>query len=70
MSTMVTAKVAGTVEMENDDIPTIDGPLVTTKPIVIPPFGCNQVKRIVESLPTHSYLVHVIAEWIGSHVLT
>ena len=39
MSTMVTAKVAGTVEMKNDDTPTIDVPLVTTKPITIPPFG-------------------------------
>ena len=39
-SIMVTAKVAGTVEMKNDDIPTIDAPLVTTKPTVNPPFGC------------------------------
>ena len=30
MSTMVTAKAAGTVEMKDDAIPTIDAPLVTT----------------------------------------
>ena len=41
MSTMVTARVAGTVEMKDDGIPTIDAPLVTTKPIMIPPFRCK-----------------------------
>ena len=41
LSTMVTAQVAGTDEMKNDDIPTMDTPLVTTKPTVIPPFGCK-----------------------------
>ena len=41
MSTIVTAKVAGTVEMKDNDIPTIDTPLVTTKTTVIPPFGCK-----------------------------
>ena len=41
MSTMVTAKVAGTVKTKDDGIPTIDAPLVTIKPIVIPPFRCK-----------------------------
>ena len=41
MSTMVTARVAGTVEMKDNAIPTIGAPLVTTKPIMIPPFGCK-----------------------------
>ena len=52
---MVTAKVAGIVEMKNDDILTIGTPLVTTKPTVILPFGCKQVKRLVGSLPAWSY---------------
>ena len=30
MSTMVTAKLAGPVEIKDDGIPTIDAPLVTT----------------------------------------
>ena len=55
MSTMVTAKVPDTVEMKNDDILTINAPLVTTKPIVIPPFGCKQVKGLVGLLPSCSY---------------
>ena len=46
MGTMVTAKVADTVDMKDDDIPTIDAPLVPTKPIMIPPFGCKQVKGL------------------------
>ena len=41
MSTVVTDGVAGTVEMKNDDIPSVNAPLVTTKPIVIPPLGCK-----------------------------
>ena len=41
MSTVVMAGVAKTVEMKNYDIPSIKAPLVTTKPIVIPPFGCE-----------------------------
>ena len=41
MSTMVTVQVAGTVEMQDDGIPTIDAPLITTKAIMIPPFGCK-----------------------------
>ena len=40
-STVVTARAAGTVKMKDHDIPTIDAPLVTTKPIVIPPFRCK-----------------------------
>ena len=55
MSTTVTAKVDGTVEMKNEDIPTIHAPLVTTKPIVIPPFRCKPVKGLTESLPACSY---------------
>ena len=47
MSTMVTAKVAGMVEMKNDDVLTTGNPLVTTKPTVILPFGCKQVKGLV-----------------------
>ena len=42
MSTMVTAKVASTVEMKDDWIYTIDASLVTTKPIMIPPFDVNE----------------------------
>ena len=38
------ARVNGTVEMKNYDTPSIDAHLVTTTPIVIPPFGCKQVK--------------------------
>ena len=41
MSTMVTARVAGTVEMKDYGIPPIDAPLVTSKPIMIPPFRCK-----------------------------
>ena len=70
MSTMVTAKVAGMVETKNDDIITIDAPLVTTKPTVIPPFGCKWVKGLVGLLPTHSYWVNIIAELIESHWIT
>ena len=33
MSTMVTAKVAGTVETKDNGIPTTDAPLVTTNPL-------------------------------------
>ena len=51
MSTVVMARVAGMVEMKNDNTPSINAPLVTTKPIVIPPFGCKWVKGLVESLP-------------------
>ena len=54
ISTMVTAKVVGTVEMK-DSLPTIDASLATTKPIVIPPFGCKQVKELVEALPICNY---------------
>ena len=53
---MVTAKVADMVEMKNDDILTIETPLVTTKPTVILPFGHKQVKGLVESLPAHKYM--------------
>ena len=42
MSTMVTAKVASMIERKDDGIPTIDAPLVTTKPFMIPPFGCKE----------------------------
>ena len=61
------ARVPGTVEMKNVDTPSIDAPLVTTKPIVIPPFGCRQVKGLVESLPVHTFQVHVIAEPITNY---
>ena len=70
MSTVVNAKVAGTVEMNNNDIPSIDAPSVSTKPIVIPPFRCKWVKRLVESLPAHSYQVNVTSEPIESHQVT
>ena len=70
MSTMVTAKVAGRVEMNDDGIPTIDAPLVTTKPMVILPLGCKRVKGLVESLPVYSYQIHVIMELIESQWLT
>ena len=45
-------------------------PLITTKPIVIPLFGCKQVKRLMESLPVCCYWVHVIKELIENHWLT
>ena len=38
---MVTAKATSTVETKDDGIPNIDALLVTTKPIMIPPFGCQ-----------------------------
>ena len=38
MSTVVMARVDGTAEMKNNQTPSIDAPLVTTKPTVIPPF--------------------------------
>ena len=41
MSTVVMAREAGRFEMKNDYTPSIDAPLITTKPIVIPPFGCK-----------------------------
>ena len=49
MSTMVTTRAAGTVEMKDDGIPTIDAPLVATKPIMIPTFICKWVKILVEN---------------------
>ena len=52
---MATARVAGTVKMKDDDIHTINASLVTTKPIVIPPFGCKQVKQLIQLLAIHSY---------------
>ena len=70
MSTVVTAKVAGTVEMNDNGFPTVDAPLVTTKPIMIPSFRCKRVKGLVESLPICSYQIHVIAKLIESHWLT
>ena len=51
MSTVVTARVAGKVEIIDDAMLSIDAPLVTTKPIAAPPFGCKQVK----GLPVCSY---------------
>ena len=62
MSTMVTDKVTGMVKMKNDHILTIDAPLVTTKPTVIPPFGCKWVKGLVGQLPACSYWVNIIVE--------
>ena len=50
MSAIVTAKVVGTVEMKNNDILTIDAPLVTIKPTMILPFGCKSVKGLVGPL--------------------
>ena len=41
MSTVVMVRVAGTVKMKNDDTSSLNAPLVTAKPIVIPPFGCK-----------------------------
>ena len=70
MSTMVTTKVASMVEMKNDDILTIDAPLVTTKPTGILPFECKHVKGLVGSLPAHSYQVNIIVELIESHQIT
>ena len=70
MSTMITAKVAGTVETNNDYILTTDAPFVTTKPTVIPLFGCKQVNGLVGSLPACSYQVNVIAEPVKSHWIT
>ena len=66
---MITAKAAGTVEMKKDDILTIDTPWVTTKPTVIPPFGCKWVKGLVGPLPACSYWVNVIVEPIESHYI-
>ena len=42
MSTVVMAKVAGTVETKTDGTPTIDAPLVTTQPIAIPPLDASK----------------------------
>ena len=70
MSTMVTAKAAGTVEMKNDDILTIDAPLVTAKSTVIPPFGWKWVKGLVGPLPGHSCQVNVVAKLRESHQIT
>ena len=70
MSTMANASVASMIERTNDAIPRIDAPLVTTKPIMIPPFRCKWVKGLVESLPVCSYWVHVTAELMKSHWLT
>ena len=42
MSTMVTVKLAGTIETKDDGTPTIEVPLVTTKPIMIPPSDANE----------------------------
>ena len=66
---MLTARVPGTVEMQDKGIPTVDAPLITTKPIVIPPFGHKWVKGLVESLSVYSYWIHVITEPIESHQL-
>ena len=44
---MVTVKVASMVEIKDWWHPTIDAPLVTTKPTMIPPFGCKWEKRLV-----------------------
>ena len=54
MSTMVMAEVAGSVDTNHDKTLSINAPLVSTKNIVIPPFGCKQVRGVVESLPVHS----------------
>ena len=70
MSKLVTAKVASIVEMKDDGLPTTDAPLLTTWPILIPPFGCKWVKGLVKLLPVHSYQVHVIAELMENHWLT
>ena len=48
---MVTARVAGTVGMKDY--------------VVIPLFRYKQLKGLVESLPVHSYQIHVIAELMG-----
>ena len=42
MSTVVMARVAGSVEMNHDNTPSIDVPLLTTKHIVIPPLDVNE----------------------------
>ena len=67
MSIMVTGKAAGMLEMKNNDILTIDTPLVTTKPTVTPPFGCKWAQGLVGLLPACTYQVNIIAEPIGSH---
>ena len=67
---MVSAKVAGIVEMKNNDILTIGTPLVTTKLTVILAFGCKLAKGLVEMLPAHSYGVNIIAELIESQQIT
>ena len=54
MTIVVMAKVVSTAELENNDTPFSDAPLVTTKSTVIPPFGCKWVKGLVESPPVHS----------------
>ena len=36
------ARVAGTAEMKNNNTPYINSPLVTAKPIVIPPSDPNK----------------------------
>ena len=70
VSTIVTAGAAGTAEQGGHNIPLIDGPLVTLKSIVIPPFGCIRVKGLVQLLPIHSCQVWMITEPIASHWVT
>ena len=42
MSTVVMAGVTGTLEMKNDDTPSINAPLITTKLTVIPPLDASE----------------------------
>ena len=70
MSTMVTAKMAGAIEINGEDALTIDAPLTTIKPAVILPFGCKRVKGLAGSMPAYSYQVHVVTEPIENHQIT
>ena len=55
---------------KNNDILTIDAPLVTSKPTVILPFGCKQVNGLVRVLPACSCQIDIILEPIESHLIT
>ena len=70
MNTVVMARVALSVDMNHDDTSFIDISLVTTKDIVIPPFGCKWVKGLVKSLPVHSCWALVIVEPITDQQVT
>ena len=67
---MVASGATGTAEQGYHTTPIIDAPFVTTKSVMIPPFGCVRVKGLAQLLPAHSSQVQVITEPIASHWVT